>query len=421
MTYSIASIVLISITAFQALSGHVHVSAKSEPLCSDASGIYLGLAIDEDSYETFAGKEYIAPAPTEKTPPWAPKSSPPQQWKLTDEQNDAGPQKSFGGKYLQVSPDTGRTYPDPTSHHHCHLKIITDIEEESPYISFQLRVPKGGQGIHTLFVRWTGGDDIGGGDSFYVVMKHKGEIVSGQRTIKPSVVPVDSDKMPFAGCCYQHSTHACPCFHTKPDEATCAEHDWLDKEHAAEHDKECLVGEGMMDIIKAPKWYLFSGQEDGNVMDFEEEPWDATCEANGSNTADSGHDFPSWYLEKGDYELRIYAREDGTAVDGIYVAGPDANAPGITHKYSTGDSTICPRTPLFKTIGMSLGIGLGVVGLVAFLMISETGQEVMHQGKLLISRVRSGNLARDSMQEYEQMGQLETNVNYPVRDDGYIQ
>ena len=78
-------------------------------------------------------------------------------------------------------------------------------------------------------------------------------------------------------------------------------------------------------------------------MDFADEPWDATCEANGSNTHDSGHDFPSWYLEEGDYDLRIYAREDGTALDGIYVAGPDSVAPGITSKYNAGDSTLCSR------------------------------------------------------------------------------
>lgn len=416
MTNSIASVIVISITVFQALTSNVN--AKSEPLCADTSGIFLGLAIDEGSYDTFAGSEFIAPEPTEDTPQWAPKSSPPQQWKLNDEKTGDGPQNSFGGKYLQVLPDTGRTYPE-TSHHH--LKLIDDLKGESPYISFQLRVKKGGEGIHTLFVRWTGGDDVGGGDSFYVVMQHKGAIVSGQRTIKPAVVPITSSVITYDGCCYQYETHACPCFHAKPDEATCPEGAWLDKERAAGFDKECIIGEGMMDIIKAPKWYLFSGQEDGNVMDFEDEPWDATCEANGSSTADSGHDFPSWYLEKGDYELRLYAREDGTALDGIYVAGPDAIAPGIMHKYGVGDSTTCSPERHFKTIGISLGIGLGVVGLVAFLTISEAGQEVMHQGKLRINRLRHGHLARDAVREYEQMAQLESNVNYPVRDDGVIQ
>eukprot|EP00957_Ditylum_brightwellii_P194784 14836780-Ditylum_brightwellii.AAC.1 len=82
-----------------------------------------------------------------------------------------------------------------------------------------------------------------------------------------------------------------------------------------------------MDIIQGPKWYLYAGQEMGNVMDFDSEPWDATCEAEGSNTRDSGENFPSWDLEKGDYELRIYAREDGTALDAIYIAGPGAEAP----------------------------------------------------------------------------------------------
>ena len=71
-----------------------------------------------------------------------------------------------------------------------------------------------------------------------------------------------------------------------------------------------------MEGVQAPLWYLFAGQEYGNVMgapraqplapghgplttvlratspaDFDSEPWDMTCEAAGIGTADSGKDF----------------------------------------------------------------------------------------------------------------------------------
>ena len=132
-----------------------------------------------------------------------------------------------------------------------------------------------------------------------------------------------------------------------------------------------------MTIVRDPEWYLFAGQEAGDVMDFDSEPWDVTCEAMGSNTRDSGHDFPSWMLDKGDYELRIYAREDGTALDGIYVAGPKAQAPAVSRRYSKGDSTICVKPPI--AIGKILSfafIGLAVVGL-AFCANTQRGREVI--------------------------------------------
>jgi len=428
MAPSIANLIVISLTVFQGLTHHI--DAKQQHLCADKSGIFLGLAIDENSYKSILGSELVEDTSehehghnhtgwgghnhtgggthnhTHGNHTFA-RSGPPQQWVLTDK-GSTGPKNSYGGRYLQVLPDIGRTYP---SGHGKHLKSVNDLEGESPYLSFRLRVEKGGEGWHTLFARWTGGDDFGGGDSFYVVMKQKGNIIPGQRTVKPSVVPIDSGVITFAGCCYNELTHACPCHHFIPDENTCPERDFLPVERAVRYDKQCVVGEGMMDIVKAPQWYLFSGQEDATAMDFEEEPWDTTCEANGSNTADSGHDFPSWNLEKGDYELRVYAREDGTAFDGIYIAGPDGVAPGITHTYNTGDSTLCPRSSMgvFKTIGIFVLVGVGLVGLVAFLTITDQGQEVTHQGRLIINRVFHSNSAQDSIRHYEQMEQLDVN------------
>ena len=131
-----------------------------------------------------------------------------------------------------------------------------------------------------------------------------------------------------------------------------------------------------MTIIKKPQWYLYAGQEAGDVMDFDSEPWDATCEAEGSNTRDSGHDYPSWELDKGEYELRIYAREDGTALDAIYIAGPMGNAPALNMRYSEGDSTFCVQPAVSgATIGYAIG-GVVILFLVYFSRTS-VGSEIM--------------------------------------------
>ena len=43
-----------------------------------------------------------------------------------------------------------------------------------------------------LSVRWAGGDNVGAGDSFFVLMRdvEKGEFVTGVSTWKPTVVPI---------------------------------------------------------------------------------------------------------------------------------------------------------------------------------------------------------------------------------------
>ena len=63
-------------------------------------------------------------------------------------------------------------------------------------------------------------------------------------------------------------------------------------------------------------------------MDFDSEPWDATCEAEGVGTADSGTDIASWELEAGDYTLSFYPREDGTCFDAFYLVGPSGRRGG---------------------------------------------------------------------------------------------
>lgn len=133
-----------------------------------------------------------------------------------------------------------------------------------------------------------------------------------------------------------------------------------------------------MEIIKEPEWYLFAGQEAGSVMDFDSEPWDTSCEADGSNTKDSGHDFPSWVLDAGNYDLRIYAREDGTALDGIYIAGPNGNAPSISKRYAKGDSTICaPKKVNVGKLFLFTSIGIGILALAYSIFSTQRGQEIV--------------------------------------------
>jgi hypothetical protein len=74
-------------------------------------------------------------------------------------------------------------------------------------VSFWLNVAKGAEGIHTLFLRWTGGDTVGGGDSLYVVLYKKMRnnqfsLIHGQQTVKPTVIPIETGMGRFAGCCY---------------------------------------------------------------------------------------------------------------------------------------------------------------------------------------------------------------------------
>lgn len=113
---------------------------------------------------------------------------------------------------------------------------------------------------------------------------------------------------------------------------------FVDVQSAKRFGIQCPVGRGEFESVPAPIWYEFAG---GNVLDFDEVPWDATCEAEGTGTADSGADFAQWQLEIGDYELRFYPREDGTAFEAFYLAGPDANAPASNFRLSLGNSTVC--------------------------------------------------------------------------------
>ena len=184
-----------------------------KPLCSDSTGVFVGLATDEESYTTHQG-------PVGDDDENSNNNNDPQNWILTAENrhnsNGAGgrgPQNSYDSRFLQVLPDSGRTYPGRGEH----LQRANDLDGHSPYISFRLKVTKEGQGIHTLFLRWTGGDTVGGGDSLYVVLYKsqkkndaKKTLVNGQQTVKPAVVPINAGMSRYAGCCYD-PVRACVC------------------------------------------------------------------------------------------------------------------------------------------------------------------------------------------------------------------
>jgi len=75
-------------------------------------------------------------------------------------------------------------------------------------------------------------------------------------------------------------------------------------------------------------------------MDFSRQPWDVSCEAGATGTADSGGDFARWELPVGRYHLVLYPREDGTAVDAFYLAGPNVNPPTSETIFTAGGSSI---------------------------------------------------------------------------------
>jgi hypothetical protein len=189
------------------------VAQQQKVLCADSQGVFLGLATDVDAYSTIQGvrgdKENANDGDND-----------PQNWVLTKEDNadshtgkaPTGPQHSYAGKYLQVLPDSGRSYPGRGEHPQ-HAK---DLDGNSPYVSFLMKVTREGEGIHTLFLRWTGGDTVGGGDSLYVVLykkerNDKKNLVRGQQTVKPAVVPIDAGMSRFAGCCYDMVSYDYDC------------------------------------------------------------------------------------------------------------------------------------------------------------------------------------------------------------------
>jgi len=244
---------------------------------------------------------------------------------------------SFTGSYMQVLPDDRNSY--------------YDIHGEGSFTMTGLEyvIDVAAAGKHTLYLRWSAGDDKGAGDSLYVVMREYAtdHIVAGEDTLKPTLVAIDAVPGQFAGCCYDHSTHACTCFAADQTNETGCDY-WVPTERAKGW-AQCEKGAGEMDAVTDPKWYLYSGKEDPTAVTFAAEPWDATCEAAGTGTKDTGKDFATWNLPVGRYRFVIYPREDGTAVDAFYLAGPGAAPPnGLVLSAGASTTAGCSSDRLSK-------------------------------------------------------------------------
>lgn len=118
----------------------------------------------------------------------------PEKWELKTD--NAGPCKnSFTGSYLQVLPD------DRDSYHDIHGAASFTMTA----VDFQLRITDAG--LHTLYLRWTGGDTVGGGDSLYAAVSNSsGGLVAGVPALKPKVEGIGDTPGKYAGCC---CTRAC--------------------------------------------------------------------------------------------------------------------------------------------------------------------------------------------------------------------
>ena len=75
---------------------------------------------------------------------------------MVDEAKTTGPVNSFTGSFVQVQPDDGSSYNE-----------IYGVGSfgRIPGLDFAFEAAQ--SGVHTLWLRWTGGDTIGGGDSLY--------------------------------------------------------------------------------------------------------------------------------------------------------------------------------------------------------------------------------------------------------------
>ena len=312
-------------------------------LCPSANhgGAFIGMASDTSSYTVTPaqdGRDDVAVRRDTNSYYVKVKLNPAQVWTLVDEAKPppgGAVVHSFTGKYLQVLPDNGDNYNEVHSYESF---VWTALE-------FRLRVPAAD--TYTLFVRWSGGDLFGTGDSMYVTMANAdGSVVRGVPTWRDRKVGIGDTPGQFSGCCYKMTTHACPCYteDAATAEADCtADGGYFQKTaDAVGFGATCVAGEGKMEQL-APEWYEFAGQEYGNVMDFASEPWDATCEAQGTGTADSGRDEAVWQLAAGNYVLKFYPREDGTALDAIYLAPFNARNPDSV-VLAPGESSICADT-----------------------------------------------------------------------------
>ena len=308
-------------------------SRPTQPvLCPNSDGAIIGLASD-NTY-------FVRPPADGGTA-----GSNPERWQPVQENHatpQTGPINSFTGSFMQVLPD------DRDSYHN--IFGLGSFTMTGLDFAFRVTTP----GLYTLFLRWTGGDTVGGGDSLYAVVRRAGsdELMTGPDAYKPAQIPIDQNPGQFTGCCYNPVTHACPCYtpamDPNGDGSACsaaapagAGGHWVPTAQTARWHPMCDDVNGQQTLIQSPRWFLYAGQEAGNVMDFASEPWDFTCEAEGTGTADTGLDHAQWNLQPGTYHMVFYPREDGTAVDAFYLAPPGGASPTAMTVLTAGSSTTC--------------------------------------------------------------------------------
>ena len=98
---------------------------------------------------------------------------------------------SFTGSYMQVLPDDGSSY--------------YDIHGEGSFTMTGLEyvIDVATPGEHTLYLRWSAGDDKGAGDSLFIVMREYAtdHIVPGKSTLKPKLEAIDAVANKWAAAC----------------------------------------------------------------------------------------------------------------------------------------------------------------------------------------------------------------------------
>ena len=168
-------------------------------------------------------------------------------------------------------------------------------------------------------------------------------------------------------------------------------------------------GGGGLQFLRQPSFYEFAGQvlpsarenanyaeheSASNVRDFDWEPWDGTCEAEGAGTLDDGTDYALWFLDAGTYSLNIYAREDGTAFDAMYLAGPNAPAPDPARRYTAGESSQCitSGSSSMKSSKRTTESGNTPVGLIIVLILLIASGVVVSVVYVLRRRARKSKL-----------------------------
>lgn len=122
---------------------------------------------------------------------------------------------------------------------------------------------------------------------------------------------------------------------------------WVLTEDAVAYGVTCSADDGSMQVVDAPAWYKFAGRpefstHDAEGLNSEVQPWDSTCEAEGTGTSDSGTDMAEFELVAGStYTLVFYPREDGVGLDAWVLTGPASSPPDAAMVLVEGSSTLC--------------------------------------------------------------------------------